>query len=110
MNNNFLNSVHKKISKKKKINGLRNLVLLVGFTSLISIQSALLILNSHYEKAWVEYSRSESEYYIWEEIVDIEDYQAFSYVIEDMELYEVFLEFKETLNEIELNKIDKMKG
>jgi hypothetical protein len=110
MNNNFLNSVHKKISKKKKINGLRNLVLLVGFTSLVSIQSALLILNSHYEKAWVEFGRSESEYYIWEEIVDIEDYQAFSYVIEDMELYEVFLEFKETLNEIELNKIDKMKG
>ena len=107
---NFVDYVRSKIERKKRIHALSGLFLMVGLTFIISYQSASIILNSRYEKAWVEYNKNQLEYFVWEELGGIEEIDAFSYLVDDMELYELFDELSETVNGVELFKTINMEG
>ncbi len=110
MSNEFLNNIHQKITKKKKLYGIRNLTLLLVLTGLVSYQSAFMILDTRYEKIWVEYNENQTEYYVWDELNEIDESDALSYLIDEMDVYEIINEFSGTLREIELIKLDKLKG
>ena len=90
---NFLINVRQKIKRKKQQYFAGGSLLLFCFSALIGFQSTFLILDSRYEKIWVENEQQNTEWYNWEVNTDFEDDLFVDFLLDEMDWIEIFQAF-----------------
>lgn len=88
----FLINIRQKIKRKKQQHFAGVSLLLFCFSALIGFQSTFLIMDSRYEKIWVENEQQNTEWYSWELNNDLEDDLFVDFILDEMDWIEIFQE------------------